>query len=87
MRDNDERAWRHGNYVQAAIIASFPKGRKYPTKPLLEDQFIADEDGEIHEITDAERFWAWAESMNQSMEIKAIDKKIAEERAENKSDM
>lgn len=78
----DTQAWRTGSYVQAAIGSAFPKGRRYPSKPFVMDRYEFDEDGEVHELTDADRFWAFAQSVNQSREIKAIEEKIAQERAE-----
>lgn len=80
--ESDTHAWRTGSYVQAAIGSAFPKGRRYPSQPFVMDRYNIDEDGEVHEITDADRFWAFAQSVNQSREIKAIEEKIAQERAE-----
>lgn len=78
----DTQAWRNGSYVQAAIGSSFPKGRRYPSQPFVMDRYGHDEDGEVYELTDADRFWAFAQSVNQSREIKAIEDRIAKERAE-----
>ena len=82
----DTQAWRTGSYVQAAIGSAFPKGRRYPSKPYVMDRYDIDEDGEVYELTDADRFWAFAQSVNQSREIKAIEEKIAKERAEQAAD-
>lgn len=79
----DTQAWRQGGYVQAAIGSVLPKGKRYPNQPYMMDQYGVDDDsGEVYELTDADRFWAFASAMNQSKEIKAIDDKIAAERAE-----
>lgn len=78
----DAQAWRSGSYVHVAIGASFAKGKRYPSQPYSMDRYGHDEDGEVYELTDADRFWAFAQSVNQSREIKAIEDKIAQERAE-----
>lgn len=81
--DADSKAWRHGAYVQAAIGSCLSKNNKYPNQPRMMDQYSVDEEnGEVYEVTDADRFWAFASAMNQKKEIKAIDDKIAAERAE-----
>ena len=76
----DTQAWRSGNYVQAAIGSVLPRGKRYPNQPFLMNKYDIDEDGEVYEITDADRFWAFAESVNQAKEIKAIDERIAAEK-------
>lgn len=76
----DNQAWRSGSYVQAAIGSVLPRGKRYPDRPYLMNKYDIDEDGEVYEITDAERFWAFAESFNQAKEIKAIDERIAAEK-------
>ena len=80
--NEDTIAWRHGGYVQAAVGALLSKRSRYPSQPRMLDNYAIDDDGEVYEMTDADRFWAFATAMNQTREIKAIDAKIAAERAE-----
>ena len=83
-RDISEIGWTNGRYVAQAIGASMSKSGRYPNEPIdfYGVQMIEDEEtGERHTCTDADRFWAFASNVNASREIKAIDAKIAEERA------
>ena len=82
--DISEMGWTNGMYVARAIDSALPKGKRYPDTPLdlYGTPMIEDEEtGESHACTDADRFWAFASNVNANREIKAIDAKIAEERA------
>ena len=59
-----QHGWINGQYVAKAISVNFSKKAKYPDNPI---QFYRADDeieGEVYEITDADRFWAGAMIFN-----------------------
>lgn len=58
--------WVNGLYVSRAIDGAFPKGRRYPDRPLVlfGDQAEDLDDEETKPMTDAERFAAFAMVFN-----------------------
>jgi len=53
-------AWLSGMYVKDAISSCFIEDSKYPKRPYGQE----DEEDEAEQMTDAERFGAWAEAFN-----------------------
>jgi len=70
-RREDEEAWLNGQYVAIAVGSCFSKRAKYPNKPYT---IIHEEESKI---TDAERFWEFAQAFNAQFKAKqkAIENK------------
>lgn len=65
-----EVGWTNGRYVALAIGTSFSKGKRYPNEPdVIFD--MSHEHTEEHELTDADRFWAFAQAFNKQAESKS----------------
>lgn len=64
VRNIDFVAWTNGQYVAMAIAACLSKKHKYPDKP---NTLKYDEESKSRRMTDAERFWAWAQAFNANM--------------------
>lgn len=63
VNHTSQDGWIYGNYMAKAISACFSKNAKYPTEPTV---FFPDEPEEEFKISDADRFWAFAQMFNKS---------------------
>ena len=79
-RKEDEDAWLKGQYVAMAIGSCFSKRAKYPDKPYS----VKHE--EESKITDAERFWEFAQAFNAQFKAKqALENKQESEVSDDAS--